>query len=43
MTVTVPANARAAIFTLKSSVAANAHATRHGFTTYSLPLPAALG
>lgn len=41
--VSVPANARAAIFQLKSTVAANRHATKHGFTTYSLPLPVALG
>jgi hypothetical protein len=41
--VSVPARARAAIFTLKSKVAANAHARRHGFTTYSLPLPVVLG
>jgi hypothetical protein len=43
ITITVPGTARAAIFQLKSKVAANAHATRHGFTTYSLPLPVALG
>jgi hypothetical protein len=43
ITVTVPARARAAIFTLKSKVAANARARRHGFTTYSLPLPVVLG
>jgi hypothetical protein len=43
ITVTVPANARAAIFRLTSKVAANTHSTRHGFTTYSLPLPVALG
>lgn len=43
VTVSVPADARAAIFTLKSTVAANAHSTRHGFATYSLPLPVALG
>jgi hypothetical protein len=43
LTLTVPANAKAAIYTLKSSVAANPHATRHGFTTYSLPLPVLLG
>jgi FG-GAP repeat len=43
VTVTVPASARAGIFTLKSKVAANARSTRHGFTTYSLPLPAILG
>ena len=40
---TVPANAKAAIYRLKSEVAANAHATRHGFATFSLPLPVALG
>jgi hypothetical protein len=43
ITITVPVTARAAIFQLKSKVAANAHATSHGFTTYSLPLPVALG
>jgi FG-GAP repeat len=43
ITVSVPADARAAIFTLRSVVAANAHATRHGFATYSLPLAVALG
>ncbi len=43
ITVTVPAAARAGIYQLKSKVAANSHATRHGFTTYSLPLPVALG
>jgi len=41
--VSVPADARAAVFQLKSTVAANRHATKHGFTTYSLPLPVALG
>jgi hypothetical protein len=41
--VKVPANARAAIFTLKSKVAANAHSLAHGFTTYSLPLPVPIG
>jgi hypothetical protein len=39
----VPAGAKAAIYTLKSSVAANRRSTSHGFTTYSLPLPIALG
>jgi hypothetical protein len=39
----VPAIAKAGIYRLKSSVAANARSTRHGFTTYSLPLPIALG
>ncbi len=41
--VTVPASAKAGIFRLKSKVAANRHATSHGFATYSLPLPVALG
>jgi hypothetical protein len=39
----VSANAKAGIYQLKSSVAANTHATTHGFTTYSLPLPAIIG
>jgi hypothetical protein len=43
ITLTVPATAKAAIYRLKSDVAANAHATKHGFATFSLPLPAALG
>ena len=43
ITITVPANAKAAVYQLKSSVAANTHATTHGFTTYSLPLPITLG
>jgi hypothetical protein len=43
ITLTVPANAKAAIYRLKSTVAANAHATKHGFATFSLPLPVALG
>ncbi len=43
ITITVPANARAAIFRLTSKVAANKHSTKHGFTTFSLPLPVALG
>jgi DNA-binding beta-propeller fold protein YncE len=43
ITLTVPANAKAGIYRLKSSVAANPHATKHGFTTFSLPLPLALG
>ena len=43
ITLTVPANAKAAIYRLKSKVAANAHATKHGFTTFSLPLPVVLG
>jgi hypothetical protein len=43
ITLTVPANARAGIFRLTSKVAANAHAVKHGFTTFSLPLPVALG
>ena len=43
ITVTVPSNARAAIFRLTSKVAANKHSVKHGFTTFSLPLPVALG
>jgi hypothetical protein len=43
ITVTVPANARAAIFRLTSKVAANKHSVKHGFTTFSLPLPVVLG
>lgn len=42
ITLTVPANARAAIYRLTSSVAASAHSTAHGFQTFSLPLPATL-
>jgi hypothetical protein len=36
------ANAKAGIFRLTSKVAANKHATKHGFTTFSLPLPVVL-
>ena len=43
ITLTVPSNAKAGIFRLKSKVAANKHSTKHGFTTFSLPLPVALG
>ena len=43
ITLTVPANARAAIFRLTSKVAANKHSVAHGFTTFSLPLPVAIG
>jgi len=43
ITVTVPANAKAAIFRLTSKVAANKHSVTHGFTTFSLPLPVAIG
>jgi hypothetical protein len=43
ITVTVPANAKAAIFRLTTKVAANKHSVAHGFTTFSLPLPVALG
>jgi hypothetical protein len=43
ITLTVPANARAAIFRLASKVAANKHSVTHGFTTFSLPLPVAIG
>ncbi len=40
---TVPVGTHAGVYTLKTKVAANARATRHGFTTYSLPLPVSLG
>jgi hypothetical protein len=43
ITLTVPANAKAGILRLTSKVAANKHSTKHGFTTFSLPLPVALG
>jgi hypothetical protein len=43
ITLTVPANARAGIFRLTSKVAADTHAVKHGFTTFSLPLPVTLG
>jgi DNA-binding beta-propeller fold protein YncE len=43
ITLTVPANAKAAIFRLTSKVAANTHSITHGFTTFSLPLPVVLG
>jgi DNA-binding beta-propeller fold protein YncE len=43
ITLTVPANAKAGIFRLTSKVAANKHSVEHGFTTFSLPLPVALG
>jgi CSLREA domain-containing protein len=43
ITLTVPANAKAAIYRLTSKVAANKHSTTHGFTTFSLPLPVTLG
>jgi hypothetical protein len=43
ITVTVPANAKAGIFRLTSKVAVNSHAVKHGFTTFSLPLPVAIG
>jgi hypothetical protein len=43
ITLTVPVGTKAAIYTLKSKVAANAHALKKGFTTYSLPLPVAIG
>ena len=43
ITLTVPANAKAAIYRLTSKVAANKHSVTHGFTTFSLPLPVALG
>ncbi len=43
ITLTVPADAKAAIYRLTSKVAANLHAAAHGFATYSLPLPVVLG
>jgi uncharacterized membrane protein len=43
ITITVPANAKAAIYRLTSKVAANNHTTKHGFATFSLPLPVVLG
>jgi FG-GAP repeat len=43
ITITVPSNAKAGIFRLTSKVAANEHSIKHGFTTFSLPLPVAIG
>jgi len=43
ITITVPANAKAGIYRLTSKVAANKHSVKHGFTTFSLPLPVVLG
>jgi hypothetical protein len=43
ITLTVPADAKAAVYTLKSKVAGNSHSRQHGFNTYSLPLPVLLG
>ena len=43
ISLTVPANAKAGIFRLTSKVAVNAHSVKHGFTTFSLPLPVAIG
>jgi len=43
ITLSLPAGAKAAIFRLTSSVAANSHATKHGFNTFSLPLPLTIG
>ena len=42
ITLTVPADAKAGIFRLTSKVAANKHSVKHGFTTFSLPLPVVL-
>jgi hypothetical protein len=39
ITINVPASAKAGIYPLISSVAANIHATKHGLGTFSLPLP----
>jgi hypothetical protein len=43
ITLTVPSNAKAGIFRLASKVAANTHSVKHGFATFSLPLPVVLG
>ncbi len=43
ITVTVPPGTGAALYQLKSTVAANPHATKHGFTTFSLQLPVTIG
>jgi CSLREA domain-containing protein len=43
LTLALPAGTRAAIFRLSTSVAANARSLRHGFATFSLPLPVVLG
>jgi len=43
ITLTVPANAKAGIFRLMSKVAANKHSVKHGFSTFSLPLPVLFG
>jgi hypothetical protein len=43
VTVNVPANAKAALFRLKSAVAGDKRSAKRGFATYSLPLPVALG
>jgi CSLREA domain-containing protein len=43
VTVSVPAGTSAAVFRLKSSVAADARSVKHGFATFSLPLPVVIG
>jgi hypothetical protein len=43
ITLTVPTNAKAGIFRLTSKVAASKHSVKHGFATFSLPLPVVLG
>jgi hypothetical protein len=43
ITLTLAANARGGIFRLASKVAANKHSVKHGFATFSLPLPVTLG
>jgi hypothetical protein len=43
ITIPVPAGARAAIYRLTGTVAANSHSRRRGFRTFSLPLPVRVG
>jgi hypothetical protein len=43
ITLSLPAGTKAAIFRLRSTVAANPHSLKHGFATYSLPLPVQIG
>lgn len=43
ITLTVPPAARAAIYELTGTVAANARSTRHGITVHSLQVPVVLG
>src|ERR1700722_17938030 len=43
VSLSVPSGTKAAIFRIRSRVAADAHSLKHGFATYSLPLPVAIG